>query len=370
MKKLSFVINDDLINGPSLAQLRLSKAFAQRGYHVDILFLKRYYKYSLNRYKIKNLRFINFNKNRSLELILPLAWYLFKKKPNIVFSAGDHLNLVSIISCLISFSKCKLSLSSRVSPYDTYKNKSKSVFNSFFKSRLLYFLFKYLNWRADLLSCVSKDMVKQYKKIFKIHKHICIYNIISNSRISRSVSRNNERSDTYGKKKISIIAAGKLAPWKGFHDLICSFALVKKKYSVNLTILGDGEEKTNLKNLVNKLGLNTCVRMPGYVENPLEYFARSNIFVLSSYIEGMPNVLIEAISCGCTPVASRCKTGPEEIIKNGVNGYLYPVGNIKKLSNQIVAAINKPIKKNILKKSVKLFNEEVIINKYKKLLNI
>ncbi|MCJ7773912.1 MAG: glycosyltransferase, partial [Desulfobacterales bacterium] len=80
-----------------------------------------------------------------------------------------------------------------------------------------------------------------------------------------------------------------------------------------------------LQKFIETRGLSEFVQLLGYVENPLKYFARANVFVLSSLVEGLPNVLVEAMMCGCTPVATDCPTGPREVLQDGKYGYLVPM---------------------------------------------
>jgi glycosyltransferase involved in cell wall biosynthesis len=82
-----------------------------------------------------------------------------------------------------------------------------------------------------------------------------------------------------------------------------------------------------LESLVNNLGLNKCVSMPGFVPNPYPYMARASVFVLSSRWEGLPGSLIEALFCGAPLIATDCPSGPREILANGKFGELIPVGD-------------------------------------------
>ena len=161
-----------------------------------------------------------------------------------------------------------------------------------------------------------------------------------------------------------------MSVWKGFEDLINAYSLIEKKIPHKLVILGDGEDKPKLINLIEQKKLNKKIYLPGYVTNPLKYFKKSEIFVLSSLREGMPNVLIEAMMCGCTPVSTNCKTGPSEIIKNNKFGYLSPIKNPNLLAQNILKAIENPIPKKQLDKVLKQFDSEEIIKEHFDLLNI
>ena len=84
----------------------------------------------------------------------------------------------------------------------------------------------------------------------------------------------------------------------------------------------------------------------------------------------MPNALIEAMMCGCTPVSTDCPTGPSEIIKKNYYGYLVPVGNPELMSKAIENAIEQPVHKQKLEEAVRPFEEEYVIKKHLKMLNL
>ena len=75
-------------------------------------------------------------------------------------------------------------------------------------------------WRADALTCVSKDMVEQYRRVFDSPPHVCVYNIVDD-RHSRLKMKEPVEHEWFLRKECPVIvAAGRLAPWKGFVDLI------------------------------------------------------------------------------------------------------------------------------------------------------
>ncbi len=120
-----------------------------------------------------------------------------------------------------------------------------------------------------------------------------------------------------------ILASGRMVKFKQFDLLIKAFYQIKDKYQGwDLVILGDGEEKDTLKKLLLELGIADRVFFPGKVGNISEWYKRADIFVLSSSVEGFPNVLLEAMSYGVPSISFDCDTGPSEMIQNGINGIL------------------------------------------------
>ncbi|MBC8465160.1 MAG: glycosyltransferase [Parcubacteria group bacterium] len=137
----------------------------------------------------------------------------------------------------------------------------------------------------------------------------------------------------------TIIAAGRLVPQKGFDTLIRAYVHARKDERMgdtNLVIMGEGSERKMLEGLIRELHMEKNVTLPGAVENPFACFAKAGAFVLSSRMEGMPNVLLEAMASGVPVVSTDCKYGPSEIIIHEENGLLVPVDNEEALKSAIV----------------------------------
>ena len=349
-------------SGVPLAQLRLSRALASSGHYVDFLIGLLNPGYEIP--KCENISVVVLNKVRVTGMLLALVKYFRATKPDVVFSAGDHLNVVVLLAAIISGSKAKISCSSRVTPFDTYSNKL------FSKQWILKLCMHALMPRANALTCVSSDMVEQYKVVLRSDRHVCVYNIIddqkSRERMNESVDDECFRSDG----EPILIAAGSLVPWKGFSDLILAMQELQKTRKARLIILGDGPLRAELEAQIKAFSLEKVVKILGYVENPLKYFKKADIFVLSSYVEGMPNVLVEAMMCGCTPVSTNCPTGPRELLQNGKYGYLVPVGDAIAMAKGIKHALDKPISDDLLREAVRPFAEHEVLKRHFEILGI
>lgn len=228
---------------------------------------------------------------------------------------------------------------------------------------------KLLSTRANALTCVSKDMVKQYKEIFgKQSTHKYSYNIVFSDHTESLFNEENIEYEVFTKKKF-IVAAGNLEPWKGFHELIEAFNIIKNDVPLNLLILGEGSLRSNLSKQIKQCDLEERIFLIGNVNNPFYFFSKAEAFILSSKVEGMPNVLIEAMYAGCTPVSYDCETGPREIIQDKF-GYLVETGNIKQLSETIIKALNHPIPSSQLKLATQEFSENNVLTRQFNLIGI
>ena len=129
-----------------------------------------------------------------------------------------------------------------------------------------------------------------------------------------------------------VLAAGRLNYQKGFDWLVDAWAKAEPEHpDWTLRICGDGEERADLEARVARLGLER-LEMPGSCTDMADQMSRAAIFALSSRFEGFPLVLCEAMSKGMAPVSFDCPTGPAELIEDGRNGLLVPLGDIDALA--------------------------------------
>ena len=334
------------ISGVSLAQQRFARALAASGHDVDLIIGQ--IDADLTKPDLLGVHVIALQRPNVRGMFFPFCRYLRRTKPDVVFSAEDHLNATVLLAAILTRSKAKISGSSRVTPFDTYSR------TWFTKRWVLKQIVRAVSWRANALTCVSKDMIDQYRRVFRSTPHVDVYNIVDDE-TSRARMRDSVEDDWFNRKERPlVVAAGMLAPWKGFADLIRSIRILADRGRiVRLVILGEGPLREDLEALVDELDLKDLVRLPGRTDNPLKYFARSDVFALSSHVEGLPNVLVEAMMCGCTPVATDCPTGPREVLQGGRFGYLVAMGDPEALADGIERALANPISPECLAAAVK-----------------
>lgn len=125
----------------------------------------------------------------------------------------------------------------------------------------------------------------------------------------------------------TIVSAGRLAPQKNFSLLVRAFARIAPDFPGHrLVIYGEGSQRAALEALAAELGVADRVDLPGRVEDMPQRLQRAGMYVLSSDYEGMPNVLIEAMSQGLPCVATDCGGGGARfLVQDGENGLLIPI---------------------------------------------
>lgn len=171
-----------------------------------------------------------------------------------------------------------------------------------------------------------------------------------------------------------IITAGRLEYVKGYDNLLKVAKLVQQKHPEWCWhIYGEGTLHEEIQHSICEMGLETFVQLKGNVSDLPNRMVNYGIFVLTSYFEGLPLVLLEA-QVGRLPIVSfDCPTGPAEIIDDRVNGILIPTYNIEKMAQAICNLIeNDKLRKEFSEKAqigLNRFSKEEIIKKWNSLTN-
>jgi GalNAc-alpha-(1->4)-GalNAc-alpha-(1->3)-diNAcBac-PP-undecaprenol alpha-1,4-N-acetyl-D-galactosaminyltransferase len=129
-----------------------------------------------------------------------------------------------------------------------------------------------------------------------------------------------------------VVAMGRLEFQKGFDLLIEAFGQVVRDHAVDLVIIGEGSGRQSLEQQAQRLGLGERIHFTGVTRQPHALVAAAKMLVAPSRYEGFPNVLLEAMAVGIPVVAADCRSGPSDIIRNGIDGLLVPTEDIGALA--------------------------------------
>lgn len=199
--------------------------------------------------------------------------------------------------------------------------------------------------RAKFVSCISYFCRSQamifaplaaWPKLHIIHCGVDPQAFIEKAFIEKS-SSGEPIENSLATSPQQLLFVGRLAVAKGLPVLLQSLAVLKlRNPGVRLTVIGDGEDRAELESQVKALGLETYVDFVGYQssDSVRGYLQSADVFVMSSFAEGVPVVLMEAMMAGLPVVATRVG-GVSELVEEGVNGFLVPPSDVQMLTERI-----------------------------------
>lgn len=140
----------------------------------------------------------------------------------------------------------------------------------------------------------------------------------------------------YDKSSKVIISVGKLDEQKGYDYLLEAWKTLSADYpDWTLKIFGQGPWLNKLNSFIIRYGMGKSVQLCGVTDRIKEEYAHSAFYVMTSRYEGLPMVLIEALTCGLPLVSFDCEWGPRDVIEENKNGVLVPMGDIEALIKQM-----------------------------------
>lgn len=183
--------------------------------------------------------------------------------------------------------------------------------------------------RFDAVAVLTETNRREYEEILPGTRIVQIPNAVQKVDQERSTQRNPV-----------VVAAGRLVPQKGFDLLIKAFAQVVEEHPEwQLRIFGHGPREALLRAQIEELGLSGNVSLMGRTDRLDEELAAASVYALSSRFEGLPMVMIEAMTHGLAVVAFDCPTGPRDVLTDGVDGLLVPPRDV----DAMAAALRKVI---------------------------
>ncbi|MBX3046476.1 MAG: glycosyltransferase [Anaerolineales bacterium] len=350
ISRVALLVASFRAGGVERVTINLANELARRGYQVDLVVLSAAGG-ALRSGVGQTVTVFDLRSSRSLYGVRALANYFKQHQPDIFISNQTHLNILSIFASWRAKSRALLYVVEHNHMTSVVRNSKKLA------DRLRPLLARLFYPYAHKVLAVSQDAADDLAALagFQNEEIFVVYNSILPGDFSSQAELPAEDPWFKEIQEPFVIAVGRLAPQKAFDTLIRAMDKVNQSRPVQLLILGEGGERANLEALVEQLALQEIVSLPGYVDNPLRYVARANLFVLSSLWEGLPSVLIEAMACGTSVVSTNCPAGPREILHNGFYGKLVPVGDATEMAQAILEVLADPQDARQLKERAKQY---------------
>ncbi|QOW10628.1 glycosyltransferase family 4 protein [Kaistella flava (ex Peng et al. 2021)] len=252
---------------------------------------------------------------RNLSNIFSLYKLIRKIKPDVVHTAAAEANFHGIIAAKLAGVKTIIGEEIGIPNHSSIAQK---VFSAVYRL-------------ADKVICVSKSVKTHLITIGEItaYKGIVVYNPVSFSTVF-----NKSSSESF-----TMVYIGRLEKVKNVQTLLKAFAKLKNT-EMKLVVVGDGRERSNLETLAKELKIFNRVAFVGFQEEPAEFLAVADLFVLPSFSEGFGIAAVEAMFQQ-VPVLCSNVGGIPEFVQNGENGWLFNPNDIDELHSKLEMIISK-----------------------------
>lgn len=320
--KIDFYISSLSGGGAENVLTTLAKEFKNDNHSVSITSLEKRPQFYKVDDGIELIKYDNKNKGRLKEIITD-----FKAIRKQMKKRKDTDVCVSFLSrCNLQVLLCSLFLNKKVIVCDRNNPLMEHSKPVFYLSCQIY--------RLATAVFVQTEKIKSFYPKYLQKKIYVLENPVDTEKLDAQAPADIEKENT-------IISIGRLEPQKDFKTLISAFAKVAVKYPHwKVKIFGKGDMREELQAFIDEKGLTERVLLCGRTETPFKELKKSKIFVLSSHYEGFPNVLCEGMYAGLGCISSDCVSGPSELINEGVNGYLFDVGDVDMLTNKLDKLMN------------------------------
>ncbi|MGD8868374.1 MAG: glycosyltransferase, partial [Gemmatimonadales bacterium] len=323
--------------GGQRSMLNLAHGIAALGYPMDLVLAKAKGEFLSEVHEPVNV--VDLNASRALTSAPALVRYLRRERPAAMLSVFGFLNVVALPAWRMSRVKTRMFVCEQNTV--SMEAGNASSWGTRVTPHLMRRFYPWANGVVVVSRGVKDDMVRLTNLP---RRHITvIYNpSVVSAEVQKKASESLDHPWFKPAQPPVLLAVGRLQPQKDYPLLLRTFAQVRQTLPARLMILGEGKERPMLEAMIKELDLQKDVSLPGFVMNPYAYMARASLYVLSSRWEGLPTVLIEALCCGTSVVATDCPSGPREILRGGKYGRLVPVGDETALTHAITAAVEKP----------------------------
>jgi glycosyltransferase involved in cell wall biosynthesis len=355
-KKLTIIINALQGGGAERVAVTVANYLVNNGYEINFTvmnLLNSVYQDQLDR----KINLINLNVKHARSSLLAFRNYLGKYHPERILVFNHELAVVLVMLRMVM--RCNFYLIARnINTLSENKKFEQSIWHKYFKDIIVRILYNGVDVIIAQSAGMKDDLINYYK--ISEQKITVINNPLPSE--FNMVLKDTPAGPAQNKE---LLFVGRIEKQKGLKYLLDAMSLViKKDPKVTLRILGEGSLKNKLINYAASIGISDHVIFDTFKMEIIPYYQNTSLTVLPSLFEGFPNVLVESIACGTPVIAFDCKSGPTEIIQDGVNGFLVEYLNTEKLAKKIIDGINHKWNKKEIQNTAISFTTEHILSKY------
>ncbi|RJQ18407.1 MAG: glycosyltransferase [Nitrospiraceae bacterium] len=264
-----------------------------------------------------------------------LAKIIRDRRPSTIMAQDYFASFIVLLAKEYVPRNIRLIISAHNSPSGLFATASAGELYTFFTKRLFNEADHIISVSEGVTGELQTDFGTESEKIMTLHNPVDLVQI-------QSMAEEKITGHAWFDDDIPVaLFVGGLAPRKGLVYFLKALSIIKKSVKLRCVLIGEGEEKEKLQQLAGELGITEDVVFSGRQQNPFKFMKRSTMFVLPSLTEGLPYVLVEALACGCSIIATDSPGGgPSEILKNGECGLLVPPADEKALAEAMLKLLH------------------------------
>lgn len=332
MKRIALFIPGFGGGGAENVFIILANYWARSGVHVDYLVCNGTGPMRKRLDDSVNIIDLGMNHSRIFRRLLyakQVASYCRREKPTFILSTLPYCNQTVLLGrVLFGLGGTRVIVREANSLANIRKSGALSTAFNFFMMRWLY-------PKADCITANSENTLNELEKEIKtpVSKHALVRNPVVMHQ-PHSLAKDELKT---------ILGCGRLLPQKDFATLIRAVAIVKRTHQCRLVIIGDGPERGRLEALAKSLEFDSATfQLPGFVDDTEGYYRHAHVFVLPSKWEGLPNVVLEALSYGLPVVATDCSGGTREIFAGEEDRFLVDIEAVDSMAARIIDFLDHP----------------------------
>ena len=286
-----------------------------------------------------------------------LARYLRTARPDVLFSQMTYANVAAILASRLAGGDAVVA----ATEHDAFGVKSGA------KERVVTLAAAALYGFPDRVVGVSEGVAESVREGTRAAEDdvVVLHNPIPTEEVARRAEASTGMEWLESDAFETVLSVGRLDAQKDHATLLRAFAsLRERRPDARLVVVGTGELESDLRERASRLGLDDVVAFPGFVDDVFPYMGSASAFALSSRHEGLPTVLIEALAAGCPVVSTDCPSGPREILRDGRDGPLVPVGDHRALGSALETVLADPPAADRLRDRAAAFSSDAAVDDY------
>lgn len=345
-------------SGVDRAMKHLVPELVGRGYHVDVLKVRRHGPDI--RFSHPRLRVIDLGTRHTYSAVFAIARYLKANRPAVMLSDKDRVNRTALAARLLAGTATRLVFSSGTTISIDLDHRG--AFERWLQRNSMGKLYPYADQVIVTCAGVADDMAA-YTGLDRAKIRPVASPVVPDALLEQAFERPDHPWFEPGQPPV-ILGVGEICERKGFDILLQAFARLRKDQPCRLMILGKGGRREALLEMAAGLGVAEDFALPGYVDNPYAYMAHACLFAMTSRWEGLGFVLIEAMAVGTPVVSTDCPSGPSEILHGGQFGRLVAVDDVAALHGAIAETLQAPLPPATLKAAVRPYTVSAATDAY------